>query len=94
MKIKLAQAVVVLVCMSAWFPACGSNSKAVADNSGVVVSSYLRTWPLAHEDQKGSLYWDADMVNAQYLTDLYASWLRIQKRKNWAVSSAGNTVLT
>jgi len=70
MKRKLALALVVLACISLWFSACGSSSKTIEDVSGVVVSSYLRTWPLAPEDQKGSLYWDASMVDAQYLTDL------------------------
>jgi chitinase len=35
-----------------------------------VISSYIRTWPLEQDQQKGSLYWDAGMVNASYLTDI------------------------
>jgi chitinase len=37
---------------------------------GTVVSTYIRTWPIEPSHQKGSPYWNADMVNARYLTDL------------------------
>jgi hypothetical protein len=58
----------VLVCMTVLFSTC--VSKAVSGDEEVVVSSYIRTWTLAHEDRKGSPNWNADMVNASYLTDL------------------------
>jgi len=56
---------------------CKSDEKknGVTENTGmllgsVIVSTYIRTWPLERSQQKSGPYWNADMVSAGYLTDL------------------------
>ena len=35
-----------------------------------VISTYIRTWPLEQGSRKDGLFWSADMVNTEYLTDI------------------------
>jgi chitinase len=44
------------------------------------VSSYIRTWPIPLEAQKGGVpYWNADMVKGEYLTDIIIAFALLDK---------------
>ena len=74
--------VLVLVLLSFIFSACVSprSSGTAVDpvfTGETAVSSYIRTWALDPMFQKGSPYWDASMVKAEYLTDLIIAFALI-----------------
>jgi chitinase len=44
------------------------------------VSSYIRTWPIPEDARKGgSPYWNAGMINGEYLTDLIIAFALLDK---------------
>jgi chitinase len=66
-----------LALMIVLLSACSSTA-AKTDASQAKVSSYIRTWPLAAEEQQnGSLYWNAEMIRGEYLSDLIISFALI-----------------
>jgi chitinase len=85
-KTQLFPVTLVLFGSGLWFTCANSKSNnSISENlntisGGFKVSSYIRTWPIPKEDQKnGSPYWNADMINGQYLTDLIIAFANIDK---------------
>jgi chitinase len=75
---------VILVCVAVLFYACVPKPKKI-DIPDVVVSSYIRTWPLNPRDRQSSLYWNAGMVNAQHLTELNLAFALIDGRDFYSI---------
>jgi len=64
----------VLFVSGLWFACAKPNP------SGFKVSSYIRTWPLPMEEQEeDNMYWNANMIKGEYLTDLIIAFALIDK---------------
>jgi len=56
----------------------GTGARGSGADGGTVVSTYIRTWGLdADDQQEGSRHWNANMVKAEYLTDLIIAFALI-----------------
>jgi chitinase len=76
----------VILCLAAVMVSAGLLLSACASlgaggGGGAIkprVSSYIRTWPIPPDTREGdSVYWNADQIKAEYLTDLIISFALI-----------------
>jgi len=64
----------ILFVSGLWFACAKPNP------SGFKVSSYIRTWSLPMEEQeKGNMYWNANLIKGEYLTELIIAFALIDK---------------
>jgi len=71
-------AALALILSIFWFSACASMGGRGPHKPNV--SAYIRTWPIPESAREGgSLYWKADMVKGEYLTDLILSFALLDK---------------